>query len=206
MGSPDAISLEGEFEKIIDGILTQGYGFSDCILSQDEVLALNEAFDLRQHTGQFRPAAIGNQAGKQILTEIRGDLICWLPEEGQFPIETAYFARIQSLIEYFNRTCYLGLLNSELHYAEYPVGAFYKRHLDRFKTDSHRKLSVICYLNENWQPQDGGQLVLYPADNQIEIVQPIAGRLVCFESDRLEHEVLAASRARRSITGWLRTR
>lgn len=206
MVSPDAISLEGEFEKIIDGILTQGYGFSDAILSAAEIQALNEAFDLRKNTGQFRPAAIGNQASKQILTEIRGDQICWLPEEGQFPIETAYFARIQSLIEYFNRTCYLGLLDSELHYAEYPVGAFYKRHLDRFKTDSKRKLSVICYLNDNWEPHDGGQLVLYPADNQMEIVQPIAGRIVCFESDKLEHEVLAASRARRSVTGWLRTR
>jgi SM-20-related protein len=206
MVSPGAILLENEFEKIIDGILTQGYGFSDFILSQEEVTALNKAFDLRQQTKQFRPAAVGNQAGKQILTKIRGDLICWLPEEGQFPIETVYFARIQSLIEYFNRTCYLGLLDSEFHYAEYPVGASYKRHLDRFRTDSHRKLSVICYLNENWQPQDGGQLMLYPAENEIKIVQPIAGRLVCFESDKLEHEVLIASRNRRSITGWLRTR
>jgi SM-20-related protein len=199
-------SLEDEFEKIIEGILSRGYGYSDAILTPSEIRTLSHAFDYRQNTGEFRPAAVGQQAGKQILTEIRGDQICWLAEENLLPAEVAYFAKIQSLIEYFNRTCYLGLLDAEFHYAEYPVGTFYKRHLDRFKTDSRRKLSVICYLNEDWQADEGGQLILYPSENQIESILPMGGRLVCFESDKLEHEVLSAVRPRRSITGWLRTR
>lgn len=207
MVPPQAVhSLEDEFEKIIDGILTQGYGYSDALLSFEEVQALQETFDLRLSTGQFRPAAVGNQAERQILSDIRGDIICWLSEPGLFPAEAAYFDRIEAMINYFNRTCYLGLLDAELHYAEYPVGAFYKRHLDRFRTDSRRKLSVICYLNQDWLPEEGGQLILYPSENQIERIQPLAGRLVCFESDKLEHEVVSATRARRSITGWLRTR
>jgi SM-20-related protein len=206
MQTSDAISLESEFEKIIEGILSQGYGYSDIFLSPQEVQEFQEAFGLRMQTGQFRSAAIGHQAGKQVLTEVRGDIICWLPEEGLFPIETTYLNRIQEMIAYFNRTCYLGLQDAELHYAEYPVGTFYKRHLDRFKTDSHRKLSVICYLNQNWQPEDGGQLILFPSEKKIESIQPLGGRLVCFESDKLEHEVLQATRPRRSMTGWLRTR
>ncbi len=206
MVNSGVFSLEEEFEKIIEGILNQGYGYSDLFLNATEIQEFQQAFDLRMQTGQFRTAAVGPQAGKQILTDIRGDLICWLPEEGLFPIETTYLNRIQDMIGYFNRTCYLGLQDAELHYAEYPVGTFYKRHLDRFKTDSHRKLSVICYLNQDWQPEDGGQLILFPSDNQIESIQPIGGRLVCFESDKLEHEVLQAIRPRRSVTGWLRTR
>lgn len=205
MISASVQSLEDEFEKIIEGILSRGYGYSDAILDSTEVDALSQAFEQRRQAGGFRPAAVGHQAGKQILTEIRGDVICWLTEGNLLPAEAAYFAKIQSLIAYFNRTCYLGLLDAEFHYAEYPVGTFYKRHLDRFRTDSRRKLSVICYLNEDWQPNEGGQLILYPAENQIESILPLGGRLVCFESDKLEHEVLTALRARRSITGWLRT-
>jgi SM-20-related protein len=32
---------------------------------------------------------------------------------------------------------------------------------------------------------------------------PLAGRLVCFRSDQIEHEVIAATRERRSLTGWM---
>lgn len=199
------LTLDDEFEKIIVGILNQGYGYSDDILSQPELQALTETFEYRQQAGEFRPAAVGHQADRQVLTEIRGDQICWLAEEALLSAEITYFHKIQALIAYFNRTCYLGLLDAEFHYAEYPTGTFYKRHLDRFRSHSRRKLSVICYLNQSWQPDEGGQLILYPAENQIESILPIAGRLVCFESDTLEHEVLPATRPRRSITGWLRS-
>ena len=84
----------------------------------------------------------------------------------------------------------------------YPIGSFYKRHLDQFKKDDHRKLSVICYLNENWREDEGGQLrVYFPAETKDFF--PTAGRLVCFRSDLLEHEVLPATRERLSLTGWL---
>lgn len=200
------VALEAEFEKIIDGILTQGYGFSDAILDADEIRALRASFEQRQNGGEFRQAAVGHQADKQVVTAVRGDVICWLSEDNPLPAEAAYFGKIQALIEYFNRTCYLGLTDAELHYAEYPVGTFYKRHLDRFRTDSHRKLSIICYLNDNWQAHEGGELVIFPTGRAPENILPIGGRLICFESDQLEHEVLPAIRPRRSITGWLRTR
>jgi SM-20-related protein len=61
---------------------------------------------------------------------------------------------------------------------------------------------VICYLNENWKAEEGGQLRIYEETNQIDVL-PEAGRLVCFRSDKLEHEVLPASRARLSLTGWI---
>ncbi len=199
-------ALEAEFEKIIDGILAHGYGFSDAILNPDEILSLRAGFDQRMQAGEFRQAAMGDQNDRRVLATVRGDVICWLSEDSLLPAEAAYFKKIQALIEYFNRTCYLGLADAELHYAEYPVGTFYKRHLDRFRTDSHRKLSVICYLNDNWQAHEGGELVIFPAGRASERILPVGGRLICFESDQLEHEVLPATRPRRSITGWLRTR
>jgi len=70
------------------------------------------------------------------------------------------------------------------------------------KKDDHRKLSVICYLNENWKESDGGQLRVY-FPNDAKDFFPISGRLICFRSDLLEHEVLPTERHRISLTGWM---
>ncbi|WP_234735226.1 2OG-Fe(II) oxygenase [Tellurirhabdus bombi] len=205
--------MEERFELLIDGILEKGYGIVDDFLSPDEVEILRQTLYARNQQGEFKTAAIGNQQ-VTVQTSIRGDQIRWLDRADALPEETLYLDRVQYLIEYLNRTCYLGLLDSEIHYALYPAGTFYKRHLDRFRANSslggpQRKLSVICYLNQDWQESDGGQLVVYlpqPDGGEEAIsILPAGGRLVCFESDKLEHEVLPATRERLSLTGWLRT-
>jgi SM-20-related protein len=43
---------------------------------------------------------------------------------------------------------------------------------------------------------------MYVPDGPVDIL-PLAGRLVCFRSDQIEHEVLPATRERLSLTGWL---
>lgn len=197
------------FEPIIEGILADGFGVADNFLSPNEVKALASQLHKRREAGQFRAAGIGNQ---QVMVEqaIRGDEILWIDEATATPDEAAFLQRVGEFVEYVNQTCYLGLREFEFHYARYPAGTFYKRHLDQFRSDSRRKLSVICYLNTDWKEADGGQLALYlPApDGKSEqqlIISPTGGRLVCFESGRLEHEVLPATRERLSITGWLKT-
>ena len=197
------------FEPIIDGILTDGYGMMDNFLASDEVTTLANRLHARRAAGQFRAAGIGNQ---NIVVEnaIRGDEILWIDEKTATSVELTFLQRIGEIVDYVNQTCYLGLRDYEFHYALYPPGTFYKRHLDQFRSDSRRKLSVICYLNTDWQETDGGQLALYLPDSeetserQITIA-PVGGRLVCFESARLEHEVLPATRERLSVTGWLKT-
>lgn len=197
------------FESIIDGIVSEGYGVADNFLTQEEVAALASRLRDRRGAGQFRAAGIGNQQ-KMVQNTIRGDEILWLDEASATPEEAAFLQRIAEFIQYVNQTCYLGLRDYEFHYAVYPPGTFYKRHLDQFRSDSRRKLSVICYLNADWQEPDGGQLAIYlpEADHQTErqiTVSPVGGRIVCFESGRLEHEVLPATRERLSVTGWLKT-
>jgi SM-20-related protein len=201
--------MNPQFEPIIDGILTSGYGIADDFLDPNLVNALTTCLNERREEGLFRAAGIGNQ---QVLVEnkIRGDEIFWLEPETTKPAEAAFLERINEFVQYINLTCYLGLRDYEFHYAVYPPGTFYKRHLDQFRSDSRRKLSVICYLNNDWQETDGGQLALYLPDpnggsEQQLTISPLGGRLVCFESARLEHEVLPATRERLSVTGWLKT-
>jgi SM-20-related protein len=104
----------------------------------------------------------------------------------------------------------MGILQKEFHYAIYPKSTFYKRHIDTFQNDDRRKLSIVCYLNEeDWQPENGGELVLYLDDNGSEVqkvIYPFPGRIVIFESQIIEHEVKPVETERLSITGWLKTR
>lgn len=200
--------MNPDYEPIIDGILADGYGILDNFLSPSEVAGLALCLRNRREAGQFRSAGIGNQQ-VSVQTAIRGDEILWLDEDTTTPEERAFLDRIGQFVQYVNQTCYLSLRDYEFHYALYPTGTFYKRHLDRFKSDSRRKLSVICYLNTNWQESDGGQLALYLPDadgsEQQITVLPAGGRLVCFDSGQLEHEVFPATRERLSVTGWLKT-
>ncbi|MEH6367338.1 MAG: 2OG-Fe(II) oxygenase, partial [Pseudomonas marincola] len=94
----------------------------------------------------------------------------------------------------------------ESHFAFYPAGAFYKKHLDRFRDDDRRTVSVVLYLNEQWQDDFGGELRLYLPDGETRDVRPEAGSLVVFMSADMPHEVLPATRERLSLAGWFRRR
>jgi len=198
-------------EKIISDILDQQFSVVDAFFSAEEVAVLRQSLLDQYEADNFKKAAIGNKTNEHILKTVRGDFIKWIDESKATEAETVFFNKINNLINYLNRTCFLGILNKEFHYALYPTGTFYKRHLDTFQNDDRRKLSFVCYLNdEDWKPENGGELVLYLNENGQEIekaVYPLPGRVVIFESQVLEHEVkpvLASERL--SITGWLKTR
>lgn len=198
------------FEKIIDDLMVQHYSVVPDLFSIAEVEGLRQELLFEFEQDAFQKAAIGNKFNEQIKSEIRGDFILWLDRESVKPASRCFLQRIDKLTEYLNRTCFLGIAQSEFHFALYPSGSFYKRHLDAFQNDDRRKLSVILYLNESdWQQNNGGELVIYTSQNNIEKavkVNPFPGVMVIFESKILEHEVFPANRNRLSITGWLKTR
>jgi len=55
-----------------------------------------------------------------------------------------------------NRDLFLGLFELESHYAWYPPGAAYARHVDQPYGRSARRVSLVLYLNENWDQHAGG--------------------------------------------------
>ena len=194
-------TLEVLFESIISQIIEGGYGVLDHFLSEEEIEALNKSLETHYKAQEFKQAGISKD--QSIVKAIRGDEILWLEKETANPIEAIFLQRLEQFMEYLNQTCYLGLRSYEIHYASYPIGAFYKIHLDKFRNDSGRILSFICYLNQDWKEDNGGELVLHLPDRK-EVILPLGGRLAVFESDKIEHEVLPATRERRSLTGWLR--
>ena len=105
-----------------------------------------------------------------------------------------------------HHTCSL----SGVHFAIYPEGAFYKAHLDRHAGTTDRLVTVILYLNPDWQAGDGGELKLWTTvgekSGEFELIEPRMGTLVCFMAGDFWHEVMPAKKTRMSITGWFRQR
>lgn len=199
------------FEKVIHDILTQKYSIVEDFFSLEEVAELRNSLIQKYEEDQFKKAAIGNRVNETVIKAIRGDFILWMDERSYDILEQRFFLKINDLANYLNKTCFMGILFKEFHYAIYPEGTFYKRHLDTFQNDDRRKLSMVCYLNEtDWiAEKDGGELVIYVPTEKGEVakhITPIPGRVVIFESQELEHEVRPALRERLSITGWLKTR
>ena len=194
------------YENIIEDLTSKQYSIIDNFFTSEEVVALRQSLLNKYEEDAFKKSAIGNRTNEVIKKAIRGDIILWIDENNINASEQLFFNKINDLKDYLNRTCFLGINQKEFHYAIYPEGTFYKRHLDTFQNDDRRKLSFVCYLNEeNWKPENGGELVLY-LENREEVVYPFPGKVVIFESQILEHEVKPVNTPRLSITGWLKTR
>ncbi|MGS2741406.1 2OG-Fe(II) oxygenase [Sinomicrobium sp. M5D2P17] len=197
------------YEKIIADLMDRQYSIVENFFPGEEVIALRNSLLEKYEEDRFKKAAIGNRLSEVVEKAVRGDFILWLNEAGANKAEEHFFNRINDLIAYLNKTCFMGILHKEFHYAVYPKGTFYKRHLDTFQNDDRRKLSIVYYLNEeDWLPEYGGELVIYPDENGKPpiTVYPFPGKMVIFESQILEHEVKPVERERLSITGWLKTR
>lgn len=190
------------FDRIADDLAEQGFSITDNFLSDKETEQLLQLDEFREGLLHMKKAGIGARSDFRINEAIRGDYIRWIDKNAAAPEVKVYIDRITELMKFINRTLFLSLKDIELHMTVYPAGAYYKRHLDQFKPGDHRKLSAICYLNKDWTDDLGGQLRMYLKRGR-EDVLPIAGRLVCFRSDMIEHEVLPSKKERLSITGWM---
>lgn len=158
----------------------------------------------RWQTGAFTAGGIGRK--REANASVRADSICWV--DADEPALSSLFSGFETLRLALNEQLYLGLFEFEAHLTRYAPGAHYARHLDRFSDGSAHVVSCILYLNEAWQPADGGQLRMYPGREQDDCVDvlPEGGTLVAFLSGRIHHEVLPATRERWSFTGWFKVR
>jgi SM-20-related protein len=191
--------------RIADALAQHGYAIEHDFLSAPAIGALRDrAMSLRAE-GLLKPAAVGRGAARVVVPATRGDRICWLDDATHVAAERPLRDALETLRCGLNRALLLGLLDVEAHYAIYPAGTGYARHRDRFRDDDARVLSFVLYLNDGWRVGDGGALRLYLGSGARDVA-PDGGTLVTFLSDRVEHEVMPATRERVSLAGWYRRR
>ncbi len=196
--------LNKTFESIIDLFLDKKVGMSNDFLDWELSQDLQKNLLRLLNNEQLKEAGIGAASNLKHNKKIRSDKIYWLDRKHENIFENRFLDLIDEFVLYLNRSCYTGIVGYEFHYALYQKGSFYKRHLDQFKDNNKRAFSMIVYLNNDWQTNDGGELCIYH-DDHTQIVSPDNQKCVFFRSSELEHEVLTTTKPRLSITGWLKT-
>lgn len=183
----------------VDELSSKDFVVIDCFLTGDHYENVRHFFLSRLPA--FSQAGIGALDRNTVNEQIRGDSTYWL-DRGRDTELQPFWELVDEIIYIFNRYCFLSLSGYEFHFANYPPGGRYAKHLDQFQNRNNRIISVIIYLNEDWQPGDGGELEIFHGE-QSTIVTPIKGRCVFFRSDTVPHSVLQSYKDRYSLTGWL---
>src|SRR6218665_949650 len=190
-----------DWSALADLLAVQGYAVLPAALPAACWMALQDEARQLLGDGSFAPARIGRGEGMHRESTVRGDDLCWL--EPDWPAAAAYLRWVDGLRERLNRELFLGVQEFEAHYAHYPVGAFYRRHVDRHRDSNARVVSSVFYLNPDWREEEGGELLMQDGTGEVLFAQPpCGGTLVLFLSAEMPHEVLPATRERWSVAGW----
>ncbi len=196
--------MEARFEELIEGFVTGNIGISEHFLGLPLAAALHKNLLQLDSDMLMIRAGIGNTLVSDKTQTLRGDKTCWLEAMTKNSAEMEFLDIIDQFIGHLNQTCYTGLTSCEFHYALYEEGKGYAKHKDQFRNHNARKFSMISYLNEDWQEQDGGQLIIHNDTQPELVIFPNNQKAVFFQSDKVVHEVAIAHRPRMSITGWLK--
>jgi len=194
-------------DELAQGLCESGWLIFDTTawLGPELLRALQQEITVLDQNDALKIAGIGRGSAPVQDRSVRRDKIAWL--QGSTPTQAALFEFLEGLRVGLNQRLFLGLKRFEAHYATYHCGDFYKPHVDSFQGRASRIVSLVLYLNDDWQPSDGGALQIYSRDNECEVgglVLPEAGRVALFMSEEIRHEVLEAHRTRYSLACWFR--
>ena len=212
---------------------TKGYVIIPNFLSQSLVDELRQDILTLRSKSAFKQAKIGQDSTNNLNTNIRIAETCFL---GRNRNELTSITEVggtnsvrdrgSGIYDILDKLCdsldsidpltRLDKSLSELLYAYYPEGGYYRRHRDAIPNSASilRKYSLLLYLNsEDWTPEtDAGQLRLYldgggdecpPGVEPTYIdVDALGGTLVLFKSEAIPHEVLNTNSERFALVGW----
>ena len=188
------------YENITQALVDNGYIIIKDAFKSDLSKRLLESASVKS---DFQEAGISSASDLHLDKKRRRDKIYWLDADGDAQSDFLEFTK--GLEEYLNKELYLGLSYYESHFAIYEKGDFYEKHLDAFKNSKNRVVTTVFYLNDDWQEDDGGELIVYDENgNFLAEVTPTANTLVVFMSEQFPHEVKPANKKRYSIAGWFR--
>lgn len=183
-----------------DRLATVDYCVIDNFLSASSYEQVWHFFKQKLDEDALGHAGIGTMQDYRVVRSVRGDRLFWL-EEGRDQELNQLYLLLSETKQMLNKHCFLSLSGYEFHLTHYRPGSHYERHLDQFNDRNNRIISMVVYLNRNWQPGNGGELRLFLPDGELDI-EPSARRCVLFRSDVVEHEVMRTITDRYSITGW----
>ena len=199
----------GDIERVADALADDGWLVIPNWLEPALQQSLLAEARRRAQSGSMVAARVGRTDELRHAREIRGDQIQWLETDDPADGVRTLLKQLDGMRQGINQHLFLGLVELESHFAHYPPGAHYQRHLDRFRSDDTRTLSAVVHLGDPWTAEHGGELRIFlegPDGERSVDIAPIPGQLVLFLSAEVEHKVLPTQRDRYSIAGWMRRR
>ncbi len=207
---PEALSAtlisQQDIDTICSALYQDGWGVIENFLSAPFVDLLKNDLLALDELEKFHKAGIGRELDFVRREDIRSDRICWLDNINE--TQDLFLQMLDQLMTAVNRRLFLGMNHYEAMYAIYEPGQFYKKHVDSFKGQRNRIMTLVFYLNHDWTAEKGGEFVLYPEEGEepITTLLPKAGTVAAFLSEEFPHEVLTAHDTRYSIAVWFRIR
>ena len=196
---------ESNIENSVDELGKFGYSVCKNMIPPNIIKMLIQELEKREQSGDIKTALVGRGESKKTDGTQRDVLSSWIGKHSEG--EQYFLAFAEKIRLSINRNLLLGLFEFESQFLHYPVGGFYKRHIDALKGNRNRIVSMVAYLNQNWLPEDGGSLAIWNNEDAsipvLEVV-PSAGTVVLMLSEQIPHEARSALRERRAIAGWFR--
>jgi SM-20-related protein len=198
-----------ELTTALQDLRSRDFFVWDDFLSLTEVAEVDADYQTLYDQGAFKLAGTGRDETKTLASQsIRSDETYWLDSLQLSKPQKLFWNRLEEIKLAINETEFLGLWSLEGHYSRYPERGYYQKHLDRFHSNDERTISMVLYLNSHWEKPNGGELRLhFPGANPTFFdIEPLRGRLVCFLSSSVVHEVRATQVVRKSFAGWWKRR
>ena len=220
-------------QQDIDSLSKKGYVIIPNFLPRELVDELRDDILQLRSGAAFKEAKIGQDSTNSLNKSIRIAETCFIgrnrPELTRITGDDSVRDRSSGLYDILDNLCdnlvdlcwkeseaKLDKSLTELLYAYYPTGGFYRRHRDAIPNSASvlRKYSLLLYLNrDGWSPEiDAGQLRIHldgggdelPANTEPNFidVDPLGGTLVLFKSEIIPHEVLNTNSERFALVGW----
>lgn len=194
-----------DIERVCDQLEQQGFAHTNNLLSEELLKALYGEIKQLDENYALQSAGIGRGEDHLVNKAVRSDKIHWI--EGDTFAQCQFQEKLEQIRIDINYRLMLGLFESESNFAVYRKGDFYQKHLDSFKGQKNRILSMVIYLNPEWSESDGGLLNIYKheeSETPFMCVVPTWGTAVLFLSEDVPHEVTPAYKNRYSIATWFR--
>ena len=205
--SPGALPGDNRLGAIIGDLSQKGWSWQPGFLPEALFFALRAEIQAIDAEDDLTPAGIGRENAFQLDRSIRRSRISWL--DGSTPAQAGFLQWAEQLREAVNRVLMIGLFEFEACYAVYRSGGFYDRHLDSFEGARNRVVSLVVYLNEDWRPEDGGALIVWPEgagpeDEPAARLMPERAGVVLMLSETVPHAVEMTHASRFAIAAWWR--
>jgi len=195
-------------------MLTHGYAVIDGAYGQAVATQIHASIATLHAQRRLRAGRLQHGAKQTSDTSVRSDKITFITPamgkaQGVSPTLGAYMQQADELRARLGTARMRSLVRGPLEgctfmCAVYPgAGARYVKHRDALPYSAGRKLTIIYYVNQEWRPEHGGCLRIWPTAERPPLdVAPRSDRLVIFVSS-LEHEVMPAWQPRYALTTWL---